>query len=108
MLILAAGADPSCVAALRVTAKQHTLDNVSDVSLLIEGDFIGQAEIAVALPVVQEYLARAVVRGWVVERLPGGEGLILRGKKVFDERGFRLLYNGQKKCDNYHGNGRQV
>jgi hypothetical protein len=29
-----------------------------------------------------------------IERLPGGEGLILRGKRVFDERGFRLLYNG--------------
>ena len=39
MLILAAGTNPT---ALRVTAKYHTLDNVSDVSLLIEGDFVGQ------------------------------------------------------------------
>ena len=80
MLILAAGADSACVAALRITAKQHTLDDIQDVSLLIEGDFIGRAEVAVALPVI-EYLPEAVMPGGVVERL-GREGLILMGKRV--------------------------
>jgi hypothetical protein len=42
MLILAAGTYPTCIAALRVTAKHHALNDVSDVSLLIEGDFVGQ------------------------------------------------------------------
>jgi len=78
MLILAAGTYPSGIAALRVTAEQHALDDVSDVSLLIEGDFIGQAEVAVAIPVVEEYLTKAVMPGWVVERMPGGESLILK------------------------------
>jgi hypothetical protein len=65
MLILAAGAYPSGIAALRITAEQHALDDVPDVSLLIEGDFIGQAEVAVAIPVVEEYLAKAVIPvGW--------------------------------------------
>jgi hypothetical protein len=43
MLILAAGAEIAGIAAIRVTAEQQTLDDVSDVSLLIEGDFVGQA-----------------------------------------------------------------
>jgi len=45
--------------------------------LLIEGDFVGQTEVAVALPVVEEYLTKAVVPGWEVER-PGRDGLILK------------------------------
>jgi hypothetical protein len=76
MLILAAGTDPTGITALRITAEHHTLDDVSDVSLLIEGDFVGQTEVAVALPVVEEYLSKAVVTGRVVERLPGGASLI--------------------------------
>ena len=51
---------------------------------LIERDFVGQAEIAVVLPVVEEYLTKAVVPGWVVERLPGGGSLILKEWWVFD------------------------
>lgn len=43
MLILAAGAEIACIAAIAVTAEQHVLNDVSDVSLLIEGDFVGQA-----------------------------------------------------------------
>ena len=69
MLIMAAGAYPAGVTALRVTAKHHALNDVSDVSLLIEGDFVGQTEVAVALPVVEEYLSKAVVTGGVIERL---------------------------------------
>ena len=79
MLILATGTYPACITAIRVTAEHHALNDVSDVSLLIEGDFIGQAEVAVAIPVVEEYLTKAVVPGWVVER-PGGEDLILKGR----------------------------
>jgi hypothetical protein len=60
------------------------LEDVPDVSLLIEGDFIGQAEVAVTIPVVEEYLAKAVVPGGVIERLPGGEGLILKEGWFFD------------------------
>jgi transcriptional regulator with XRE-family HTH domain len=37
MLILAAGAEIAGIAAIRVTAEQHTLNDVPDVSLLIEG-----------------------------------------------------------------------
>ena len=66
---MAAGTKITGIAALRVTTKHHALNDVSDVSLLIKGDFIGQAEVAVAVPVVKEYLAEAVVPGWVVERL---------------------------------------
>ena len=97
MLILAAGTKITGIAALRVTTKYHALNDVSDVSLLIEGDFIGQVEVAVALPVVKEDLAEAIVPGWVIER-PGEDVLFLRGERVFDERGFRLLYNGQKSA----------
>jgi hypothetical protein len=43
MLILAAGTYPTCIAAPQVTAKHHALNDVPDVSLLIEGDLIGQA-----------------------------------------------------------------
>ena len=75
-LIVAAGAKITGIAALRVTTKHHALNDVSDVSLLIEGDFVGQAEVAVALPMVEEYLSKAVVTGRVVERLPGGASLI--------------------------------
>jgi hypothetical protein len=76
MLILAAGAYPAGVAAFRIAAEHHSLNDVSDISLLIEGDLIGQAEVAVALPMVEEYLSKAVVTGRVVERLPGGASLI--------------------------------
>ena len=76
MLILAAGAYPAGVTALRIAAEHHALNDVSDISLLIEGDLIGQAEVAVALPMVEEYLSKAVVTGRVVERLPGGASLI--------------------------------
>jgi hypothetical protein len=76
MLILAAGTDPTGITALRITAEHHTLDDVPDVSLLIEGDFVGQTKVAVALPMVEEYLSKAVVTGRVVERLPGGASLI--------------------------------
>ncbi len=78
MFILAAGTNPPGIAALRVTAERHALNDVSGVSLLIEGDFVGQAEVAVALPVVEEYFAKAVVPGGVIERLPGGDVLILK------------------------------
>jgi hypothetical protein len=44
--------------------------------LLIEGDFVGQMEVAVTVPVVEKYLTKAVVTGRVVERLPGGASLI--------------------------------
>ena len=54
-----------------------------DVSLLIEGHFVGQTEVAVTVPVVEEYLAEAVMPGGVVER-PGGESLILKRGLVFD------------------------
>jgi hypothetical protein len=76
MLILAAGTDPTGIAALQVTAEHHALNDVSDVSLLIEGDFVGQMEVAVTVPVVEKYLTKAVVTGRVVERLPGGASLI--------------------------------
>ena len=66
--------------------------------MLIEGDFVGQTEVAVALPVVEEYHAEAVMPGGAIERLPGEEGLILRGERVFDERGFGLLRDGQKSA----------
>ncbi|MGD0751691.1 MAG: hypothetical protein ABSA23_09805 [Anaerolineales bacterium] len=72
MLILAAGTYPAYVTAIRVTAEQHALNDVSDVSLLIEGDFIGQTEVAVAIPVVEEYLAKVVMTGWMAERMVGG------------------------------------
>jgi len=62
--------------------------------LLIEGDFIGQAQIAVAIPVVEECLANAVMTGWMAERLPRGESLFLKVGWVFDEESFRLLRDG--------------
>jgi hypothetical protein len=44
--------------------------------------------------VVEEYLAKAVMTGWMAERMPGGESLILKEGWVFDEGGFRLLCDG--------------
>ena len=96
LLILAAGAEIAGIAAIRVTAEQHTLDDVPDVSLLIEGDFVGQAEVAVAIPVVEEYLAKAVMTGGVIERLPGGEGLILKEWWVFDGEVSGYCVTGKK------------
>jgi hypothetical protein len=32
--------------------------------------------------------------GWMAERLPGGESLILKEGWVFDEGGFKLLRDG--------------
>ena len=64
MLILSAGTKITDVAARWVTAKHHALNDVSDVSLLIKGDFIGQAEVAVTIPVVEEYPAETVMTGW--------------------------------------------
>ena len=63
MLILATGTKITGIATLLLTAEHHTLNNVPDVSLLIEGDFIGQAEVAVPLPVVEKYLAKAIMVG---------------------------------------------
>jgi len=74
-----AGTYPMGITALRVTAEHHALKDIPDISLLIEGDFIGQAEVAVTLPMIEEYLTKAVVPSWVVER-PGREGLILKGR----------------------------
>jgi hypothetical protein len=39
---------------------------------MIVRDFIGQAEVAIAIPVVEEYHTKAIMTGWVIERLPGG------------------------------------
>ena len=61
--------------------------------MLIEGDFIGQAEVAVALPVVEKYLVKAVMTGWVIE-MPGRGSLILKEWRVFDGGGFGLLRDG--------------
>jgi hypothetical protein len=50
--------------------------------------------------VVEEYLAKAVMTGWMAERLPGGESLILKEGWVFDEGCFRLLRDGHKSAIN--------
>ncbi len=43
---------------------------------------------------VEEYLAKAGMTGWVAERMLGGESLILKEEWVFDEGGFGLLRDG--------------
>lgn len=58
--------------------------------LLTEADFASLAEVAGAIPVVEEYLAKAVMTNGVVERMPGVESLILKEKWVFDGEGFGL------------------
>ena len=63
--------------------------------MLIEGDLVGQAEVAVALPVVKEDLAEAVVHGWVVER-PGRESLILKREWFFDGEVSGYCVTGKK------------
>jgi len=77
--------DPACITALRVTAEQHALNDISDVSWLIEGDCIRQADVARAIPVIEEYLTKAVV--------PGGVGR-KAGKGGFDSEG-RLVFDGE-------------
>lgn len=42
------------------------------ISLLIEGDFVGQVEGAGAIPEVEEYLAKAVMTDEMAERKPRG------------------------------------
>jgi hypothetical protein len=53
------------------------LDDLLDVSVLIGWDFDGQAKIVLAIPVVEEYLAKAALTGWIAERISGGDSLIL-------------------------------
>lgn len=53
-----------------------------------DGDFVGQAEVAGAIPVVEEYLEKAIMTGGVAERMPGVESLILKEGWVFDGGGF--------------------
>jgi len=48
------------------------------------------------IPVVEEYLAKAVVPGGVIERLPGGEGLILKEERVFDGEVSGYCVTGKK------------
>ena len=43
---------------------------------------------------IEKYLVKAVMTGWMAERLPGRASLILKGGWVLDERGFRLLRGG--------------
>lgn len=45
--------------------------------MLIGWDFDGQAKIVLAIPVVEEYLAKAALTGWIAERISGGDSLIL-------------------------------
>ena len=96
MLILAAGTYPTGIIALQVTAKHHALNDVPEVSLLIEGDFVGQAEVAIATPVVEEYLAETVMPGGVIERVVGEASLIRKCGWVFDGEVCRILRDGQK------------
>jgi hypothetical protein len=48
--------------------------------------------------VVEEYLAKAVMTGWMAERIPGGESLILKEGWVFNEGCIRLLCDGYKSA----------
>ena len=47
---------------------------------------------------VDEYFAKAVITGWMAERIPGGESLILKEGWVFDEGYFRLLCDENKSA----------
>ena len=85
---MAAVTNPTGKAALQVMTKHHALNDVPYVRLLIEGDFVGQTEVAVALPMVEKYLTKAVVPGRVVET-PEREGLILKGRYVYDGEVFQ-------------------
>ena len=78
-LIVAAGTKITGIAALRVTAKHHALNDICNVGTLIEGNFFLHAKIAPEIPMLAEDLAEAVMPSWVVER-PGRESLILKGR----------------------------
>jgi hypothetical protein len=41
--VVAARIDPTGIAGIRVTVEHHALDDVPDVSFLVEGDFVDQA-----------------------------------------------------------------
>ncbi len=45
---------------------------------------------------VEEYLAKAVMTGWVVERMPGGESLILKEEWFFDGEVSGYCVTGKK------------
>jgi len=71
MLILAARADVEGITAVRVAAKDHTLDGLADVCLLISRDFF-EAQIAPGVPVVAEDVTETVVTGGMGGIAPGG------------------------------------
>jgi len=69
-----AGADVAGVTGAGVAAKDHTLDGLADVCLLINRDFF-EAQIAPGVPVIAEDVAETVVSGGVAGVAPGGPGL---------------------------------
>jgi hypothetical protein len=48
--------------------------------------------------VVEEYLAKAIMTGWMTERVPGGEVLILKGGWVFDGEVSGYCVTGKKNA----------
>jgi hypothetical protein len=69
VLILTARTDVAGVAAIGVAAEEQALDDLADVGALVGGDFVFQAQVTPAIPVIEEDLAEAVVavqRGYLL------------------------------------------
>lgn len=75
-LALATGADIAGITGIGIAAGYETLDDLSDeriplrVGLRVWGDFVFQALVAPAVPVVAEYLSKMVVGSGMARLLP--------------------------------------
>ena len=69
-LVLATGADIAGITGIGIAAGYETLDDLSDVGTLVWGDFVFQALVAPAVPVVAEDLSKTVVGSGMVRLLP--------------------------------------
>ena len=70
VLVLATRADVPGITGIGIAAGHKASNDLSNVSTLIWGDFVFQAQVTPAVPVVAEDLSKTVVGGGVIRSLP--------------------------------------
>jgi hypothetical protein len=71
-LALTARANIASVATVRVATEQQALDDLANVSALVGRNFLFQAPVAPAVPMIEEDLTESVVAGGMVGATPRG------------------------------------
>ena len=69
-LVLATRADIAGITGIGIAAGHETLDDLSNISTLIWGNFVFQAQVTPVVPVVAEDLSKTVVSSGMVGLLP--------------------------------------